>query len=62
MAVFPSFQNHLIMNFAVLMRLRYDVNERRQVVAAFSTGYMGFGQSEVQILSPRFCIENLVMG
>ena len=43
MAVFPSFQNHLIMNFAVLMRLRYDVNERRQVVAAFSTGYMGFG-------------------
>jgi hypothetical protein len=28
--------------------------ERRQAVAAFSTGYMGFRWSEVKILSPRF--------
>jgi len=29
------------------------IPERRQAVAAFSTGYMGFRGSEVQILSPR---------
>jgi hypothetical protein len=35
--------------------------ERRQAVAAFSTRYMGFRWSEVQILSPRFFIGNTVV-
>ena len=36
-----------------LIGLWYDIDERRQAVAAFSTAYMGFRGSEVQILSPR---------
>ena len=35
--------------------------ERRQAASAFSTSYMGFRWSEVQILSPRLRIGNKVV-
>jgi hypothetical protein len=42
MKAFSRFHSHSIVDFTVLMRPCYDVDEKRQAVTAFSISYMGF--------------------
>jgi hypothetical protein len=48
-----TWKRHTLAKF---MGFWYHVGERRQAVAAFSTSYMGFRWSVVQIHSPRFSL------